>query len=234
MGGEVHIHDKNGGYYRTALQTDDFKDASSKYGTIGNTSIELINYGAPSKDALRIYLSARSLEEMKDIFETLVSLLETVSTKDFQAVYDKINNTNGESFEIGSKTSGYYVKNGSAYDLLIDFNGTFKPATLIEKENKEEIDEFLKIILQSMLTEQTAESEPQPEPVPEPEPEPEPEPDYNYDDYEPEEESSGQTVYVSKKGVIHSVSDCSGMKNYRTMSLTEAESKGYKYCSNCW
>lgn len=42
------------------------------------------------------------------------------------------------------------------------------------------------------------------------------------------------TVYVSRSGKIHSVSDCSGMKNYTEMTLGEADGKGYDYCSNCW
>ena len=42
-------------------------------------------------------------------------------------------------------------------------------------------------------------------------------------------------VYVSKaSNTIHSVHDCSGMKNYREMTLRDADAKGYKYCPNCW
>ena len=42
-------------------------------------------------------------------------------------------------------------------------------------------------------------------------------------------------VYVSNRSnTIHSVSDCSGMKNYRVMTLGEAESNGYDYCNDCW
>lgn len=43
------------------------------------------------------------------------------------------------------------------------------------------------------------------------------------------------TVYVSNRSnTIHSVSDCSGMKNYREMKLYEAEENGYNYCKDCW
>lgn len=42
-------------------------------------------------------------------------------------------------------------------------------------------------------------------------------------------------VYVSNRSnTIHSVSDCSGMRNYRTMTLGEAEAHGYSYCNDCW
>lgn len=42
-------------------------------------------------------------------------------------------------------------------------------------------------------------------------------------------------VFVSTRShTIHSVHDCGGMKNYREMTREEADSKGYKYCTNCW
>ena len=42
-------------------------------------------------------------------------------------------------------------------------------------------------------------------------------------------------VYVStRSNTIHSVHDCSGMKNYREMTIADADAKGYAYCSNCW
>lgn len=42
-------------------------------------------------------------------------------------------------------------------------------------------------------------------------------------------------VYVSNRSnTIHSVSDCSGMKNFRSMTLGEADANGYTYCNDCW
>ncbi len=46
--------------------------------------------------------------------------------------------------------------------------------------------------------------------------------------------SADMTVYVSRNGKIHSVSDCSGMKYYTEMTLGDADSRGYVYCKNCW
>lgn len=47
--------------------------------------------------------------------------------------------------------------------------------------------------------------------------------------------SPSYIVYVSSKShTIHSISDCSGMKNYTAMSREEAENMGCKYCPNCW
>lgn len=55
-------------------------------------------------------------------------------------------------------------------------------------------------------------------------------------DSKPEESiSSSSIVYVSdKSNTIHSIPDCSGMKNYREMSEEQANANGYKYCPNCW
>lgn len=51
----------------------------------------------------------------------------------------------------------------------------------------------------------------------------------------PSNNSYQGTVYVSSRSnTIHSVPDCGGMKNYREMSREEADSRGYKYCPNCW
>ena len=42
-------------------------------------------------------------------------------------------------------------------------------------------------------------------------------------------------VYVSDRShTIHSVSNCSGMKNYSEMTIERADAKGYKYCPTCW
>lgn len=85
---------------------------------------------------------------------------------------------------------------------------------------------------------QNPEAAPEPKPEPDPEPviTPEPEPDQKP---EPEKtikgKSSNTIVYVSKRSnTIHSVNDCGGMKNYREMTLGDADSRGYKYCPNCW
>ena len=43
-----------------------------------------------------------------------------------------------------------------------------------------------------------------------------------------------RTVYVSRNGVIHSLSNCSGMRYYREMTLSEAQNGGYRKCQRCW
>lgn len=46
---------------------------------------------------------------------------------------------------------------------------------------------------------------------------------------------ANSTVYVSNRSnTIHRVSDCSGMKNYREMTLAQAVSHDYAKCKNCW
>ena len=46
--------------------------------------------------------------------------------------------------------------------------------------------------------------------------------------------TQSSTVYVSKNGVIHSNSSCSGMKYYTELSYSEAIERGYRLCSKCY
>ena len=42
-------------------------------------------------------------------------------------------------------------------------------------------------------------------------------------------------VYVSDRShTIHRKANCSGMKNYFELTLADADSRGYSYCSKCW
>ena len=107
----------------------------------------------------------------------------------------------------------------SALGLEVGWDGATKTVLLTTPETSPEPD------LQSV-----------PEPAPEPGAQPVPEP-------EPAPERGGlihgvpadTIVYVSTRShTIHSVHDCSGMKNYSEMTVAEAEAKGYDYCPNCW
>lgn len=47
--------------------------------------------------------------------------------------------------------------------------------------------------------------------------------------------SSDTVVYVSNHShIIHLIHDCSGMTNYKEMTIADADSKSYRYCPNCW
>lgn len=46
--------------------------------------------------------------------------------------------------------------------------------------------------------------------------------------------NSNTTVYVSRGGIIHTRSDCSGMKYSTKMALGTAEGNGYKRCNKCF
>lgn len=91
------------------------------------------------------------------------------------------------------------------------------------------------------VNEPTSET-PEPVVVPEPEPMPTPEPTPKHipePTPKPETTSNGRSsstkVYVSNASdTIHRIPNCGRMKNYRTMTLGEAESNGYKYCKKCW
>ncbi len=52
----------------------------------------------------------------------------------------------------------------------------------------------------------------------------------------PENGPYGQsvTVYVSRNGIYHRISNCSGMRIFTPMTLAEAIENGCRYCQNCW
>lgn len=77
----------------------------------------------------------------------------------------------------------------------------------------------------------TPEPTPAPTPIPTPQQTPQP-----VQEPQPIRGRSPDTiVYVSSRSnTIHSVSDCSGMRNYREMTIYNAASRGYSFCSNCW
>ena len=78
--------------------------------------------------------------------------------------------------------------------------------------------------------EQEQEQDVEPEQKQEPEQEYDPEPALIWEYY-----PADTIVYVSNSGKkIHSVNNCSGMKNYTEMTLGQAVDRGYKQCSNCW
>lgn len=46
--------------------------------------------------------------------------------------------------------------------------------------------------------------------------------------------SPDTAVYVSKRGIVHFDSDCSGMKYYTTMTIEQAVNSGYTdFCEHC-
>ena len=56
-----------------------------------------------------------------------------------------------------------------------------------------------------------------------------------FETFEIETKKQSTTVYVSKSGKkIHRTPNCSGMKNYWTMSYDEAVDRGYSHCQNCY
>lgn len=118
---DIYITDKKSEYYRTEFRLIAYKDAPAKRGAIGKSTIDIINFGATSKDSIRIYISSDSYEAMKNIFEqSVLSFDGGAKEEGFQDVYDKTDATNGVSFLLGD-FNGYYEKSGALYTLMVDF-----------------------------------------------------------------------------------------------------------------
>ncbi len=121
---EIDINDKDGEYYRTEFRLLAFEDAPAICGSIGNSSIEVINYGTMSKDGLRIYVSSDTYDAMKEILENSMKIFDpSVSVSDIEtSVYNLIDSNNpGFSFLLG-ETSGVFEKQEDSFDFMLDDN----------------------------------------------------------------------------------------------------------------
>lgn len=59
-------------------------------------------------------------------------------------------------------------------------------------------------------------------------------PAVGHNDDDDDEVKNQRTVYVSRKGKIHTNPRCSGMKYYTEMYEDDAINKGYDFCNNCY
>lgn len=109
------------------------------------------------------------------------------------------------------------------------------PAQTQAPEESNKLEETAQPIIDP-TPEPTPEPTPTPTPIPTPKPTPEPTPTPAPTPKPIIHGVSADTiVYVSSRSnTIHSVHDCSGMRNYREMTIADADASGYKYCNNCW
>lgn len=66
---------KDSSNYRTEYRLTAFRNAEAKKATIGDTTIDIVSYGAASNDTLRIYVSTDSEEFAVEIFKNVVKMM---------------------------------------------------------------------------------------------------------------------------------------------------------------
>lgn len=108
---DIDIHDKSGGYYRTEFRTYAYNDAIAKHGIAGESiSIDMIQYS----HGFRIYVLAKSYEELQRFLETSIKIYDPSITDDMiqSNIYDRIDFVgSGVSFYINDITGYYEILN---------------------------------------------------------------------------------------------------------------------------
>lgn len=116
---EIDITDKNGEYYRTEFRLLAFQDAPAKQGSVGNSTIQIINYGSLNLSGLRIYVSSESKEELKDIFVTAALLFDdSITSDEIEKAFSKYDL--GGSFLLGENLTGVINGFGENCEFMLD------------------------------------------------------------------------------------------------------------------
>lgn len=115
--------DIHGEDYQTEFRLFAFENAVGLKGSIGDDSIQIVNYGALANDQLRIYARVSSLEIAEALVTDLVYVLDdTISADDL--AFELSNPSSiylGEAGYISGYINTDYANGGvSGYDIMID------------------------------------------------------------------------------------------------------------------
>ena len=112
---EIDIHASE--YYRTEFRLNAFKNAVAKRGSIGESTIDIINYGNLANDKIRLYLSTDDEEFAIQVFKNAVGVFDPSATNEEmnKAVEDIRNH---KSSSVLNRIGFYYIP---AYqELFVD------------------------------------------------------------------------------------------------------------------
>ena len=122
-----NAQDKESGYYRTEFRLNAFENNTSIHGTIGNSTVDLINYGSLNeKDKFRFYASIENEEQMKEIFKSAINVIDSSISDD--EINEEINDaikSKDNRFVLKSNIDGYIMFTKEKWEILIDSNIKF-------------------------------------------------------------------------------------------------------------
>lgn len=122
-----NAQDKESGYYRTEFRLNAFENNTSIHGTIGNSTVDLINYGSLNeKDKFRFYASIENEEQMKEIFKSAINVIDSSISND--EINEEINDaikSKDNRFVLKSNIDGYIMFTKEKWEILIDSNIKF-------------------------------------------------------------------------------------------------------------
>lgn len=109
--------DLKGDDYKTEFRLNAFKNAVGKKGSIGKSSISIVNYGVWSNDSIRFYITSNSQKEVTRIYTNLIHTLDkSISDNDIQKSYSAI--IDGYDANILLGEAGYisgYINNNEIF-----------------------------------------------------------------------------------------------------------------------
>ncbi len=202
------------------------EDAESPSTQSSNTSTSLPEEQIASSSGGSSLDHSESSEEMSTEIEssTASSGLEYIAPPTSESIPEAIPEPEPESESMPEVISEPEPESESMPEAIPEPESESVPGAIPEPESESE-----------SVPEVIPEPKPKPEPEVIPEPEPEPEIPAENEPVQIHGFDANTTVYVSERSnTIHSYSNCSGMKNFRTMTLGAADARGYKYCKKCW
>ena len=109
--------DLKGEDYKTEFRLNAFKNAVGKKGSIGKSSISIVNYGVWSNDSIRFNITSNSQKEVTRIYTNLIHTLDkSISDNDIQKSYSAI--IDGYDANILLGEAGYisgYINNNEIF-----------------------------------------------------------------------------------------------------------------------
>ena len=112
---DVSELDVQGDDYRVEYRLQAFDDAVGQKGTIGNGTIEIINY----RDSIRVYATADTEETAIGIISVVIGIIdETITAED---VSESLSRSNNIVLGKGGSITGYLNKtNSGGYEIMVD------------------------------------------------------------------------------------------------------------------
>lgn len=112
---DVSELDVQGDDYRVEYRLQSFDDAVGQKGTIGNGTIEIINY----RDSIRVYATADTEETAIGIISVVIGIIdETITAED---VSENLSRSNNIVLGKGGSITGYLNKtNSGGYEIMVD------------------------------------------------------------------------------------------------------------------
>lgn len=120
---EIDIHDD--AHYRTEFRLGAYDNAVAKEASAGQTTLEMINYGAWALSGFRVYVTANDYESFQQVLESCAAVFDSSITEDMieEEVYDVIESGGAMSTEFSfylNDVTGTYENEDGIFTFMMD------------------------------------------------------------------------------------------------------------------